>query len=120
MTEPIEEEPQARRVKTVPLGGEDFTVTEFTEAQLLHLGRYAKILSRDGVSGEHKFDAMDRMFNVIHKCVDPSQLDRLIELEEDGVINLSDLTAFAEVFRGDRNPSPTPTVRRRGRPRKSA
>lgn len=120
MTEPIEEEPRARRVKTVPLGGEMFTVTEFTEAQLLHMGRYARILSRDDVANEHKFDAMEKMFNVIHKCVDASQLPRLIELEEDGVINLRDLTAFANAFRGDPDSNPAPVVRRRGRPRKSA
>lgn len=119
MTEPIDEEPRERRVKSVPLGGELFTVTEFTETQLLHMGRYARILTRDDVAREDKFDAMDKMVNILHKCVPESERPRLIELEENGDVSLRDMVVFARAFKED-DASQAPTVRRRGRPRKSA
>lgn len=118
MTDPIDEEPRERRTEKVQLGGETFTVTEFTETQLLHMGRYARILTRDDVSRDDKFDAMDRMFTLIHKCVPASELPRLTELEEDGVVTLRDLVAFPNAFKRSEDTAPK-VVRRRGRPRKS-
>ena len=94
-----------------------FTVTEFTETQLLHMGRYARILNRDDVAREDKFDAMDKMVNILHKCVPESERPKLIELEENGDVSLRDMVVFAQAFKDNENE--TPTVRRRGRPRKS-
>ena len=115
MTEPITETPPAPQAIT--LAGHTFSVRSMTDVQLMHIARHARILSREGVSGEVKLEAAERIFHIVHSCVDPEQLEFLVGLEEDGKITLSDLTAFAKAPSQDQS---QPVVRRRGRPRKSS
>lgn len=117
MTEPIEDAPRERRTLPVTLGGHEFIVKQLTDVQAMHLARHARLLTREDVSGEAKLEAADRMFSIIHSCVDPEQVPFLIGLEESGEVELRDLVIFAKAFQEE---APQPVVRRRGRPRKSA
>jgi len=121
MTQPVEDE-TPRRTGTVTLAGEQFQALELVDAQLMHLGRYARILTKDDVARDLKFDAMERMLKILHSCVpDPKDKDRIIELEEEGKVSLRDMLAFARNFgAGEVEAAPVTVVRRRGRPRKSA
>lgn len=120
MTFPLpEDEPQ--RIAVVTLGGEEFKVRQLTDAQGMHLGRYAQILISDNVDRDAKLKAMSRMLAILHSAlIDQGQVERLIELEEEGKVSLRDLLIFDKTFT-DQESEPAPTVvRRRGRPRKSA
>lgn len=119
MTESIEEAPQGRRTVPVTLGGHEFLVKELTDVQTMHLARHARILMREDASGEVKLEAAERMFMIIHSCVDPENLSFLIGLEESGEVTLSDLTVFAKASHTAQTQA-QPVVRRRGRPRKSS
>lgn len=114
MTEPVGE------ISRVTLAGFTFEARAFTDMQLMHMARYARILTRDEIANVDKYDAMEKMFTIIHKCVvSPDDLAKLIELEEDGKVVLRDLTAIAR--KPDQEEVVAPVVRRgRGRPRKSA
>ena len=121
MTDPFADEPTERRIATVPLAGHEFQVRELDELQIMHLGRYAKILARDGVPNMDKIDASDRMLKILHSAVrDEAERDKLIELEEAGDVTLRDLISFSRAFRQQDEQAAPAVVRRRGRPRKSA
>ena len=123
MTEP--DAPEERRFTTVPLGGHDFVVRELDGLQLMHLGRYAKILVRDDVNGLDKAGAAERMLRILNSSVlDESEREKLIEMQEVGDVTLSDLISFSRKFRemdeAQAKAAAPVVVRRRGRPRKSA
>jgi hypothetical protein len=118
MTEPDTEE---RRITTVPLAGHEFQIRELDGLQMMHLGRYAKILMRDDLTGMQKVDAADRMLRILNSSVlDESEREKLIEMEESGDVTLKDLIAFSRKFREMDEPQVAVVTRRRGRPRKSA
>jgi hypothetical protein len=116
MTQPIEDAP-TRRTGSVLLGGTDFLVRELTETQVMHLARHARILMRTDIGADVKLESVDRMFHILHTCVEETQLPQLIALEESGEVSLRDLTGVAKHFKDDE--AEKPVVRRRGRPRKS-
>lgn len=120
MTLPLEDEPVERRTATVTLGDHSFLIKQLTDTQIMHLSRYALILQSDNVARDDKFTAMEKMFKIIHSVVeDPEELEILVDLEETGKVNLSDLVKFSRIFR-EGEEAPKPAVRRRGRPPKSA
>jgi hypothetical protein len=111
--------PDERRLLPVTLAGHEFTIKELTDVQIMHLNRHARILSREGTTGEARSEAADRMFTILHNCVaDPADLDFLVGLEENGDVTLRDLVAFVNVS-NRQEAEPPAVVRRRGRPRKS-
>jgi hypothetical protein len=119
MTSP-EDRPE-RRTKTIPIAGHQFLVKELTDTQIMHLNRYARILSGENVATDMKSEAMDRMFTIVHSCfADPEQLQFLIGLEEAGDVRLRDLTVLATANFSEEEASAPVVVRRRGRPRKSS
>lgn len=122
MTFPDFPEEEPRRTAVVPLGGENFTIRQLTDAQAMHLGRYAQILISDNVERDPKLQAMNRMLAILHSAlVDQGQLERLIEMEEEGKVTLKELLVFDRKFREEEEAAAAPVVvRRRGRPRKSA
>ncbi len=111
-----------RRTATVPLAGTDYEVKELTDAQIMHMGRYARILMRDGIATMDKLEAMDKMFEIVHSVIlDQSLVEALIKQEEKGEVELTDLIAFSRVFTGNPEEAPPAVVKRpRGRPRKAA
>ena len=118
MTQP---ENSDNRVATVTLGGHEFQVKNFTDTQLLHINRHARILAGENIAWDAKSESMNRMFSIIHsRLLDSEQLQFLVGLEEDGEVTLTDLLAIAKAFReGGEEDKPVVVRRGRGRPRKS-
>ena len=101
--------------RTVPLGGRQIRVKKLGDLQLVHLMRFAKILSSDSVAVEQKLDIVPKMLDVIHSIIDdPADLDYLEGLELAGQLNITD---YLEVVRAFQDAPAKPVVRR-GRPRK--
>jgi len=130
MTEPDmtqldnELEDYVRRTATITLAGLQLEIKELVDVQLMHLARYARILMRDGVPRGQKFEAMEQMLNILHKCVvDPQQLQELLDLEYAGEVTMKDMLVFGRHFvdqdRQAAATAPPAVAKRRGRPRKS-
>lgn len=118
MTQPEEEE--VPRTATVTLGGHEFQVKNFTDVQLLHINRHARILAQESIAWDARSESMNRMFGIIHsRLLDSEQLQFLIGLEEDGEVTLRDLLVIARKFQEPEPDAAPVVVRRRGRPRKS-
>lgn len=100
----------------VPVAGRMIVVRRLTDTQLMHMARYANLLQKDDIAIKQKLDAVEHMLTILHKMVvQPSDLEFLINQEEDGAIELKDLMNFISIFQEDAPEDEKPKVRR-GRP----
>lgn len=110
-------EDSGRRTEIVPVNGREIVIRELTKMQLMHVGRYASILSNDNVAGADKMKAVARMMDILHTLVvQDSDREHLIKAEEEGLVDLEDLMGFINAFENE----PTeekPTAKRTRSPR---
>jgi hypothetical protein len=105
-----------RPTLVVPINGRSIVIRKLTDAQMMHVLRYARIMQRDGVAIPAKLDAVERLMNILHMMVvQESDLDFLVEAEEKGKVELSDLMSFLSKFNDEDADEEKPKVRR-GRP----
>lgn len=103
-------EDAGRETRVVPVAGRNIVVRQLTDAQMLHLMRHAKILSSDTVENTVKIESMDRMLKILNSVVvQDSDRDWLVEAQEIGDIELSEMTGWVNAFR---SPNKAPAVRR--------
>jgi len=77
---------------------------------MLHLMRHAKILSSDAVENDLKLDSMERMLKILNSVVvQDTDRDWLVEAQENGDIELSDMTGWVNAFKSE---SKAPVARR--------
>lgn len=92
MTEPT------RKSAVVPIHGRDVTVMELTDAQLLHLGRHARILQATGVAQAVKEESMERMARILDSIVIEDDRPYVIGLQEEGKLTLMQMVEFVKAF----------------------
>lgn len=111
MTEPTPLDDQGRRTQVIHLAGRAIVVKELIDSQMMHMGRYARILQRDDIAVSDKLEAMERMLKILHSCVANSvDRDFLIEQEEAGELSLRDMMGFVSGFNQQ---DAVPVVKRR-------
>lgn len=115
MTDASTETKDAPKTETVDLKGRSVVIRELNDAQIALMAREARLLSKDGIDGQRKLDAVARMFNILESVVidsaDKSYMDDLIA---EGELDLRDLTGFVSVFSNNKDEAPVKV--RRGRP----
>lgn len=101
--------------RTVPLGGRQVVVKKLGDLQLVHLMRFAKILSSDNVAVDDKLALVPKMLDIIHSLVEsPEDLEALEAMEMAGQLSISDYLEVVSAFQD----APAKPAVRRGRPRK--
>ena len=102
-------EDAGRETRVVPVAGRNIVVRQLTDAQMLHLMRHAKILSSD-IENMVKLDSMDRMLKILNSVVvQESDREWLVEAQENGDLELAEMTGWVNAFKA---PSNGPVVRR--------
>ena len=105
-------EDKGRRTQIVSIAGRNIVVRELVDMQLMHLSRYAAILDNSNVELPEKMIAVERMLKILHTIVvQDSDREFLIEAEENGDVELSDLIGFVDAFQ-DEPAEKKPTVTR--------
>ncbi len=103
-------EDPGRETRVVPVSGRNIVVRQLTDTQMLHLMRHAKILASDAVENIVKIDSMDRMLKILNSVVvQDSDRDWLVEAQENGDVELSEMTGWVNAFKSE---SKAPVVRR--------
>lgn len=92
MTEPT------RKTAVVPLNGRDVTVMELTDAQMLHLGRHARILQSAAIDNATKMESMERMGRILDSIVAEADRGFVQELQESGELTLVQMVEFVKAF----------------------
>lgn len=110
MTEPT------RKTTVVPLNGRDVTVMELTDAQMLHLGRHARILQATGVDKDIKMESMERMGRILDSIIVEGDRDYVTGLQETGELTLVQMVEFVKAF----GPKKAPAKVTRGRAKRIA
>lgn len=109
---------QTSPVQTATVRGRSMQVRPLNELQIMLIAREARILTKDGVSGEKKLDAVATMLDVLETMIISDEDKEFVrELTIKGDISLSDIMGLVpQMFNVDTEEKPRV---RRGRPRKS-
>lgn len=104
-----------RETRVVSVKGRNVVVRQLLDAQLLLLGREARLAAKEDVDQARRFTAVARIFDILESAV-VQETDReyLLDLTVAGDLELNDLMGFISVFTADEE---KPKVRR-GRPPK--
>jgi hypothetical protein len=93
-------EDTGRETRVVPVAGRNIVVRQLTDAQMLHLMRHAKILASESMANDVKMESMDRMLKILNSVVvQDSDRDWLVEAQENGDVELAEMTGWVNAFR---------------------
>lgn len=116
MTIASTEKDPAPKTDVVDIKGRDVEIKQLNDAQMALMAREVRIMTKDGVDGQRRLDAVARMFSILESVVvkaeDRAYMDDLIV---EGALDLRELTSFVTVFLEDEAPAVKAKVRR-GRP----
>lgn len=105
--------------RLVPVLGRTIVVKKLTDAQLLLLGRDARKLDDETVSGRDKLEIASGVLDMFeYTIVQQGDRDYVMDLTRKGKLELKDFLEFLTAFSDEEAEAPKPVVRR-GRPRKS-
>lgn len=111
MTNP--EDPD-KGTRDVPVKGRIVVVKQLNDAQLLLLGREARLASKESTEGSRRLDAIGRVFDLLESVViKPEDKDYLMDITVRGDLELKDLTDFITAFSDeDKDQEQKPKIRR--------
>ncbi len=116
MTEASTETKEAPATQLVDIQGREVEIKQLNDAQMALMAREVRMLTREGVDGARRLDAVARMFSILESVVvrpeDRAYMDDLIV---EGKLDLRELTGFVTVFFNEDAVPEKPKVRR-GRP----
>jgi len=107
MTNP---EDPGKDTRIVPVKGRNIVVRQLNDAQLLLLGREARMAARDDTEQTRRLAAVGRIFDILESAViQEEDQDYLLDLTVKGQLELKDMMEFITAF-GDE--AQKPKVRR--------
>jgi len=113
MTNP--EDPD-KGTRDVPVKGRDITVKQLNDAQLLLLGREARLASKESTDGARRLDAVGRVFDLLESVViGQDDRDYLMDITVKGDLKLKDLMGFITAFSDEEEDQEQKPRIRRGR-----
>jgi len=116
MTEASTDTQEAPETEMVDVQGRKVEIKQLNDAQIALMARDVRLLTKAGVDGTRKMDAVARMFSVLESVVlKQEDKDYMEDLIVAGELDLKQLTSFVTVFMEDEEEAPKPKVRR-GRP----
>jgi hypothetical protein len=99
-----------KETRIVDVKGRNIVVRQLTDAQLLLLGREARLAAKNETEGERRLAAVGRIFDILESVViQEEDRDYLMDLTVKGDLELKDLMDFVTAF-GE--PDQKPKVRR--------
>lgn len=99
MTEPT------RKTATINLNGREVTVLELTDAQMMHLGRHARILQSAAIDKDAKMESMERMSRILDSIVAEGDREYVVGLQEAGELTLVQMVEFVKAFSAKKAPA---------------
>jgi hypothetical protein len=103
-------EDPGKETRIVDVKGRNIVVRQLTDAQLLLLGREARLAAKDDVEQTRRLAGVGRIFDILESAVvQEEDREYLLDLTVQGDLHLSDLMSFITVF-GE--PQSKPRVRR--------
>jgi hypothetical protein len=103
-------EDPGKETKLVDVKGRNIVVRQLTDAQLLLLGREARLASKENTDPNRKLSGIARVFDILESAVvQEEDREYLMDLTVQGDLELKDLMDFITVFGSDEE---KPKVRR--------
>lgn len=107
----------AKGTRDVDVKGRKIPVKMLTDAQLMLLGREARLARSPETDSERRLTAVARLFDILESViVEPADQEYCVDLTVKGQLKLKDLTGFIDVFSEDSEEQIEQPRVRRGRP----
>lgn len=106
--------------RDVDVRGRAISVKMLTDAQMMLLGREARLARRPDVDNERRMTAVARLFDILESVIiSPEDQEYCVNLAVKGDLELKDLMGFVTAFADDdEEEEPQPKVRRGKAPAK--
>lgn len=99
-------EDPGKETRLVDIKGRNIVVRQLTDAQLLLLGREARLAAKEDVEQHRRLAGVSRIFDILESAVvQEDDREYLLDLTVQGELQLSDLMGFITVF-GEEKPKP--------------
>jgi len=95
-----------KETRLVDVKGRNIVVRQLLDAQLLLLGREARLASKDDIDNARRLTAVGRIFDILESAVvQEEDREYLLDLTVAGQLGLKDMMNFIDVF-GDQEAKP--------------